>query len=95
MTASEIAEETVLRRSPEAVEGDLPEESVLLHVSKGVALRINATAAWLWAQIAEPASVGDVAERLAAHAGIERERAVADVTSFAADLASRGFLELG
>lgn len=93
MEGSPIGEDTIIRRSGEAIEGALPEETVLLHVSRGDALRINATAAALWESLGQPARIGDLADELVERHGIERDRAVADVTAFAEDLIGRGFLE--
>lgn len=90
-----ITATTLLRRSPDAVDGELPEETVLLHMARGEALKINSTANWIWTQIAEPAAVGEIAERLALEYGIELEQATGDVTTFAEELSSREFIELG
>jgi Coenzyme PQQ synthesis protein D (PqqD) len=89
-----LAEDTVIARAAAAVEGDLPEETVLLRVDSGAAVRVNRTGAWLWAELAEPLTVGGLAQRLAERHGIESDRALADVRAFAADLAGRGFLVL-
>jgi hypothetical protein len=90
-----LGEDTVIARAPAAIEGDLPEETVLLRVDNGAAVRLNRTGAWLWAQLEDPLTVGQLGERLAGRHGIEPDRAVADARAFAADLADRGFLDLG
>jgi hypothetical protein len=89
----EIEPDTVLRRSPRAVHGELPEETVLLDVEDGVGLRLNASGAWLWAGLEEPARVEDLARGLARRFEIEERRALADVTAFARELSRRGLLE--
>jgi hypothetical protein len=90
-----LAEDTVIARAPAAIEGDLPEETVLLRVDSGAAVRLNRTGAWLWAQLGEPLTVGQLGERLAGRHEMEPGRAVADARAFAADLADRGFLVVG
>jgi hypothetical protein len=90
-----LGEDTVIARAHAAIEGDLPEETVLLRVDSGAAVRLNRTGAWLWAQLEEPLTVGQLGERLAGRHAIEFDRAVADARAFAADLANRGFLVVG
>ena len=51
MEGTLIQAETTLRRTERAVHGDLPEETVLLDVDAGIALRLNSTGAWIWEQI--------------------------------------------
>jgi Coenzyme PQQ synthesis protein D (PqqD) len=90
-----LAEDTVIARAPAAIEGDLPEETVLLRVDSGAAVRLNRTGAWLWAQLEEPLTLRRLGERLAGRHGIDPDRAAADARAFAADLAGRGFLVVG
>ena len=47
----QIGAETTLRRTERAVHGDLPEETVLLDVDAGTAVRLNSTGAWIWEQL--------------------------------------------
>jgi hypothetical protein len=90
---AQIGAETTLRRTDRAVHGDLPEETVLLDVEEGVAVRLNASGAWLWAQLEEPASAGELARGLAGHFEIDEERALADTVAFAREMSRRGLLE--
>ena len=94
MTSPTLTRETTVERHSSAVVGALPNETVLLRVDTGTTLRLNATAAWVWEQLSEPASLGALAERLAAHYSIDDERAAEDVRRLVADLAERGFVEL-
>lgn len=95
MATPALPEETRISRASSAIEGDLPEETVLLRVDSGDAVRVNPTGAWLWQQLAEPTTLATLADRLADRHGIAPDRALADVRSFAADLGERGFLQLG
>ncbi len=91
----EIGPETTLRRAERAVHGELPEETVLLDIDDGLAVRLNSSGAWAWGRLQEPARVGDLAREMAERFGIEESRALADVTAFAIDLSGRGLLEAG
>lgn len=88
-----IDAKTSLRRTERAVHGELPEETVLLDVDKGAAVRLNATGAWCWRRLAEPRRVGDLADGLAQEFGVESARALEDVREFASELLDRGLLE--
>lgn len=94
MTVESLSKDTVIARAPEAIEGELPEETVLLHVGSGKAVRINSTGAWLWARLEQPAEVGELADALASEHGIDRQRALADVRAFARELASRDLIQV-
>lgn len=94
MSPEVVSATTVIARAPAAIDGELPEETVLVHVEKGTSLRLNATGAWLWRRLERPASAAELAEEMAAEFGIAAERALEDVAAFAADLAERGFAVL-
>ena len=93
MSAAEIGPETTLRRADRAVHGELPEETVLLDLEDKVAVRLNRTGAWLWERLERPATVAELASELASEFEIDVDRALADVETFAADLAGRSLLE--
>jgi hypothetical protein len=92
---AELGENTRLGAPEGVILGELPDETVLLSVSTGTAVRINGTGAWIWSRLEHAPTVGDLADGLAEQHGIERERALADVRSFLEGLVSRDFLELG
>jgi hypothetical protein len=89
-----LAEDTRLAAPEGVILGELPGETVLLSIATGIALRLNATGAWLWSQLDHEPSLGELATGLAERHDIERDRALADVRAFAEDLASRDFLDL-
>jgi hypothetical protein len=93
MESAEIKAETELRRARRAVHGDLPEETVVLDVEDGVAVRLNPSGAWLWSELAEPATVSELAGGLARRFGIDEDRALSDVIAFAREMSRRGLLE--
>jgi hypothetical protein len=92
--APSLRPESVISRSERAVHGELPEETVLVDLRTGKSLRLNATGAWLWRRLEHPSRISDLAQALAAEFGVESERALEDVRSFAEDLAGRGLLEV-
>lgn len=94
MEGAQIGAETTLRRTERAVHGELPEETVLLDVEEGVAVRLNATGAWLWERLEEPRRVDELARGLAERFEIDEARALGDVVAFAREMARRDLLSL-
>jgi hypothetical protein len=92
VTGTTIGAETTLRRTERAVHGDLPEETVLLDVDAGVAVRLNPTGAWIWGQLEEPRRVSELAQGLAGRFEIDESRAVDDVVAFAREMTRRQLL---
>ena len=93
MAEAQIGAETTLRRTERAVHGDLPEEAVLLDVDSGIAVRLNATGAWIWGQLEEPRSVAELARGLGKRFEIAEARAIDDVIAFAREMTRRELLE--
>jgi Coenzyme PQQ synthesis protein D (PqqD) len=92
VTATAIDAETTLSRTDRAVHGDLPEETVLLDVEAGAAVRLNAAGAWIWEQLSEPRRVDELARGLASRFEIDEGRALGDVVAFAREMARRELL---
>jgi hypothetical protein len=90
--ATEIGAGTTLQRTARAVHGALPEETVLLDVDSGTALRLNPTGAWLWERLEEPRRVEELARGLAERFGVEEPRAIGDVIAFAREMTRRELL---
>ena len=93
--ATTIEAGTTLRRTDRAVHGDLPEETVLLDVDAGTAVRLNSTGAWIWEQLEQPCLVSDLASGLAERFEIDEGRALDDVVAFAREMARRELLAAG
>jgi hypothetical protein len=83
---------TTLQRTDRAVRGDLPEETVLLDVDAGSAVRLNSTGAWIWDQLEQPRRVGELASGLAERFEIDDVRALGDVVAFAREMERRELL---
>lgn len=94
MRGVQIEAETTLRRAERAVHGDLPEETVLLDVEEGVAVRLNRTGSLLWEKLETPQRVEDLARALTERFEISEESALDDVLSFAREMAGRSLLEV-
>lgn len=92
MEAAPIGPETTLRRTERAVHGELPEETVLLDVEDGIAVRLNASGAFLWGRLEEPRRVDELARELAARFEIDESRALGDVVAFAREMVRRELL---
>ena len=92
MEGTLIQAETTLRRTERAVHGDLPEETVLLDVDAGIALRLNSTGAWIWEQLEQPQPVAQLARGLAERFEIDEGRAIDDVVAFAREMTRRELL---
>lgn len=92
MDKPQIGAETTLQRTERAVHGELPEETVLLDVESGTAVRLNSTGAWIWGQLEQPCRAGDLADGLAQRFEIDRSRALADVVAFAREMTRRELL---
>lgn len=82
----------MLQRTERAVHGELPEETVLLDVEAGTAVRLNATGAWIWDQLEQPQRVRELASGLAERFEIDEERARGDVVAFAREMTRRELL---
>jgi Coenzyme PQQ synthesis protein D (PqqD) len=89
---TQIDAQTTLRRTDRAVHGDLPEETVLLDVDAGTAVRLNPTGAWIWEQLEQPHPVAELAGSLAERFEIAPDRAVDDVIAFAREMVRRELL---
>ena len=92
MEGTQIEAGTTLQRTDRAVHGDLPEETVLLDVDAGIAVRLNTTGAWIWDQLEQPHRVEELASGLAQRFEIDEARAFDDVVAFAREMARRELL---
>jgi len=88
----QIGAGTTLRRTDRAVHGELPEETVLLDVEAEIAVRLNATGAWIWDQLEQPRRVDELAAGLAQRFSIDQTRALDDVVAFAREMTRRELL---
>jgi hypothetical protein len=69
-------------------------DTLLLDPATGSYLRLNESGALLWETLERPASVDQLAARLAERYGLEPDRAAADAERFVASLAERGMVRV-
>ena len=69
-------------------------DTLLLDPATGSYTRLNESGALLWDALARPASVDELAARLAERYGLEAQRATADAERFVASLADRGMVRV-
>lgn len=85
--------EAILSRSDVAIEARVGGVLVIHNLDTGQYVRLNESAALVWEQLREPATVDDLAKELARHYGIPLERAQPDAAAVAEALIERGLLE--
>lgn len=75
--------------SEQAISARVLEETVILDLEHDRYTRLNGSAGLLWAELAEPRTIADLAERLRERYGIPAERATADATALVDRLQER------
>jgi hypothetical protein len=85
---------TLVSRRPSVLSERVLDETVVMAADDDVYVRLNASGRWLWDRLSEPRSVGALAQSMAQEFGIKEPLAVADVTAFVHELASRRLVEL-
>ena len=80
--------------SRDQVSADLSGESVVLGMRDGVYYGLDAVASRIWALLQEPRLLSDVAATIEAEFDVTRDRAAADLLTFAADLAAHGLVDV-
>jgi hypothetical protein len=90
-----VDESLILSRSPGALRGDLPDETVVLDTVSGRLLRLNGAAELLWSRLGDPCNVEALAKCLSERYGIDGETARRDASAFAEDMLARGLLSAG
>ena len=85
---------TLVSRVDHAFSERLDDETVVLDARQGRYVAFNRTGTVLWEALHEPATVGALANRLAEVCGIDRDRALADVSAFVDGLAARELVTL-
>jgi hypothetical protein len=90
----EIGPDSLVSRGEDAVGERLGEETVVLNTASDRYVRLNATGSLIWEELARPASVSSLAERLQAEFGIDGGSARRDVVSFVHWLRERGVVDV-
>jgi len=90
MTASSLTADTVVRRSQDAIEAEVGGLTVMLDLEAGSYFGLNEVGTHLWARLAEPRSVRDLAADLPQHFEVEADEAERATVAFLDDLLARG-----
>lgn len=88
-----IGLDTVIMRGSEHVEAEMAGQTVMMSISQGKYYALEGTARRIWELLAEPASVGEIVERLMAEYEVDREQCTREVTGFVRELIENGLLE--
>jgi Coenzyme PQQ synthesis protein D (PqqD) len=80
---------------PDQVSGNLGEEAVILHVTKGVYYGLNEVGATVWNLIQQrPRSVREVCDAVAEEFAVDPDRCEQDVTTLLEKLLDEGLIEV-
>ncbi len=88
-----IGLETVVARGSEHVETRMAGQTVMMSIPRGKYFAIAGTGQRVWDCLAEPASIGQIVDRLVREYEVERDRCEADVIAFVTELMASGLTE--
>lgn len=83
----------VVRRKPGLISAEADDELTLLDADRGDFLRLNSTAASIWALLDGPMTVATLCDRLAERFAGMPDESRADVAAFVTTLVERGLVE--
>jgi hypothetical protein len=86
---------TVLRRAEHHVSAPLEESLAMMDIDAGKYYLLDNIAAFVWARLAVPTSVGDLVTALCSRYDVTAERCEADVLPFLRQLHERGLVAQG
>ena len=88
-----ISNQTRIARKQDIVSSDVGEELVLMNVERGEYYGFNKVAAQIWRRLAEPVTVVNLVEALAAEYSGDPAAISADVQALLEKMADKGLLE--
>lgn len=91
---AELAPTTRVRRVPRVLSSEVLAEAVLLDPHGGLYFGVNSTGAVLWAAMAKPIALAELAQLLARRFAIPSEQAWGDVRRFVGELERHGLVEI-
>lgn len=89
-----LAAATVVIRSETALVERLLDEQVVLDPATGRFVKLNGSGAVVWEALERTSSLAELADGLVSRYGIDRERALSDVTAFVSALHERELVSL-
>ena len=90
---SDLAPDTVLRRAEPIMHTNLGDKAVMMDLERGSYYGLNGVGARIWALLEQPASLGQICDRLVEEYEVEPDECRQAVTAFADDLLARGIVE--
>jgi hypothetical protein len=89
-----VSPHTRVSRAPNTLAERVRGATVVLEPDSGRYVRLNATGSVLWEALEGPATIDELAGRLAGDYGIDAARATADASAFVSALAERELVAL-
>lgn len=89
-----ISSSTVLVAARDQVSTELEGEAVILHLTDGVYYGLDGAGALAWSLLADPRTLGELRDAVAARYAVSPADAERDLAALAADLLARGLVEV-
>jgi len=87
---AQIGPETLIARGTEHVETQMGGQTVMMSIPRGKYFALGGTAQRIWECLAEPLTVRQIVDRLAAEYDIDAAECEAEVIAFVRELAENG-----
>ena len=94
MATVPVQKTTVVTRTKDHLACELPDETVILHVSKGTYYGLNPTGGVLWKYLEQPRTVAELESFLLERYDVSEEQCLHDVSELLRQLGSEGLVEL-
>jgi len=88
-----IGPDTVVARGAEHVETRMAGQTVMMSIPRGKYFAIDGTGQRIWDCLAEPASIGQIIDRLVEEYEVGRDQCEAEVIAFVGELMESGLTE--
>jgi hypothetical protein len=82
-----------VRAAPAALATRVGDEVAILHLDRASYFGLNATGAWIWERLQQPATLAELRDGLTAAFDTTPEQAAADVLAFVGALEGAGLVE--
>ena len=83
---------TLIARDQDIIATDMDGETVMMSIERGEYYGLSGVGPFLWAQLAEPLSIGELCRRVVQAYEVDEATCRADVTAFVEDLIDKGVL---
>ena len=89
-----IQQNTVLQRNTEQLFTLIDDEVVMLNIKSEEYLNLNAHASYIWQQLKEPLSFGDLVDHLCTAFVVEKKVCLRDTFDFVTDLVEKDIIQI-